>query len=641
MHPWRVAEYYTVRSRGTLQILSRLDIIGRTAELARLFGIQFFDVISRGSQFRVESMMLRLAKPRNMVPVSPSVQQRAAARAPETLPLILEPESKMYTDPVVVLDFQSLYPSMIIAYNYCFSTCLGRVEHLGQRGAFPMGCTALQVPPAELARLLERDQVHVSPSGVAFVTRDCRRGLLPDMLEEILNTRIMVKKAMKANKDRPAVRRVLDFKQLGLKLIANVTYGYTSANFSGRMPCIEVGDSVVSKGRETLERAIRTIESRPEWAARVVYGDTDSLFILLKGRSRSEAFQLGEEMAAAVTAENPDPVKLKFEKVYQPCILQTKKRYVGFMYETADQQEPVYDAKGIETVRRDGCPAVAKILEKSLRLLFTSHDMSVVRRFVTRQFEKFHRDAVSTTDLLFAREYRGRASYQPTACVPALRIADRLLRADRRAEPRVGQRVPYAVVYGAPGLPLIELVRTPAELLAEPSLRLNAEYYVSRAVAPPLQRCLGLLGVDVMTWYAAVPRRLRLPPPQAAAAAATISRFFAGRSCAVCARASAKPVCAECVARPLETVLALQGTVRRRERTVAAVREVCAGCCGLPPGRSPGLRLGRLSGAVESDQRRAERPGGAPPQRGAPDSGRLAAAPEWTGMTSTEGTAGG
>ena len=45
-----MAEYYTVRSRGTLQILSRLDIVGRTAELARLFGIQFFDVISRGSQ---------------------------------------------------------------------------------------------------------------------------------------------------------------------------------------------------------------------------------------------------------------------------------------------------------------------------------------------------------------------------------------------------------------------------------------------------------------------------------------------------------------------------------------------------------------------------------------------------------------
>lgn len=77
-------------------------------------------------------MMFRLTKPLNYILVSPSVRQRAAMRAPEALPLIMEPISTFYSDPVVVLDFQSLYPSIIIAYNYCFSTCLGRVEHLGQ-----------------------------------------------------------------------------------------------------------------------------------------------------------------------------------------------------------------------------------------------------------------------------------------------------------------------------------------------------------------------------------------------------------------------------------------------------------------------------------------------------------------------------
>ena len=53
-------------------------------------------------------------------------------RAPETIPLVMEPESRFYSDPVLVLDFQSLYPSMIIAYNYCFSTCLGRVSCLSE-----------------------------------------------------------------------------------------------------------------------------------------------------------------------------------------------------------------------------------------------------------------------------------------------------------------------------------------------------------------------------------------------------------------------------------------------------------------------------------------------------------------------------
>lgn len=73
-----------------------------------------------------------------------------------------------------------------------------------------------------------------------------------------------------------------------------------------------------------MERAIKIVESTPKWGARVVYGDTDSLFVLLAGKSREEAFAIGEEIADAVTAINPPPVKLKFEKVLYPSILQVR-----------------------------------------------------------------------------------------------------------------------------------------------------------------------------------------------------------------------------------------------------------------------------------------------------------------------------
>lgn len=157
----------------------------------------------------------------------------------------------------------------------------------------------------------------------------------------------------------------------------------------------QVGDSVVSKAKETLERAIKLVERTPMWGARVVYGDTDSLFILVPGKSKADAFVIGNEIADAVTASNPPPIKLKFEKVVYPAILQvvivtkkhtahkriiiarkriiiffnlfcaqTKKRYCGYMYETPDQEMPTYLAKGIETVRRDGCPAVSKVHSK-------------------------------------------------------------------------------------------------------------------------------------------------------------------------------------------------------------------------------------------------------------------------------------
>lgn len=224
-------EYYTLRSQVNIRLLLDLNIIIRTSEQGRLYGIDFYSVLSRGSQFRVESMMTRLAKPRGFISISPSPEQRMAMAAPELIPLVMEPESCFYSDPVVVLDFQSLYPTMIIAYNMCFSTCLGRVNSLGTGETFPLGTTMHTVPPELLLKY--KNNIFVSPNGVAFVDKTVRLGVLPMMLSEILQTRIMVKEMMKQFKNDKSLHKMLDAKQMALKLIANVTYGYTSANFSG------------------------------------------------------------------------------------------------------------------------------------------------------------------------------------------------------------------------------------------------------------------------------------------------------------------------------------------------------------------------------------------------------------------------
>lgn len=169
---------------------------------------------------------------------------------------------------------------------------------------------------------------------------------------------------------------MLDSRQLALKLIANVTYGYTGAGFSGRMPCSELADSVVAIGRHTLEKTIKTVNmNEDEWGTRVVYGDTDSTFILCEGKPISEAFTIGELIARTMTAANPFPMELKFEKVYYPCVTLAKKRYCGYKMEKATDK-PVLDAKGIETIRRDKVDAVQKIMDKTLRILFEKKDLS-------------------------------------------------------------------------------------------------------------------------------------------------------------------------------------------------------------------------------------------------------------------------
>ncbi|KAH8316357.1 hypothetical protein KR067_005684 [Drosophila pandora] len=586
---WIVMEYYLERVRGTLALLDQLDLLGRTSEMAKLIGIQFYEVLSRGSQFRVESMMLRIAKPKNLVPLSPSVQQRAHMRAPEYLALIMEPQSRFYADPLIVLDFQSLYPSMIIGYNYCFSTCLGRVEHLGGSSPFEFGASQLRVSRQMLQKLLEHDLVTVSPCGVVFVKREVREGILPRMLTEILDTRQMVKQSMKLHKDSSALQRILHSRQLGLKLMANVTYGYTAANFSGRMPAVEVGDSVVSKGRETLERAIKMVESNEEWKVRVVYGDTDSMFVLVPGRNRAEAFRIGEEIAQAVTDMNPQPVKLKLEKVYQPCLLQTKKRYVGYMYETPDQAQPVYEAKGIETVRRDGCPAVAKMLEKVLRLLFETQDVSQIKQYVCRQFTKLLSGRANLQDLIFAKEFRGLNGYKPTACVPALALTRKWMQKDPRKVPRRGERVPFIIVNGPPGMQLIRLVRSPHDILANEGHKINAIYYITKAIIPPLNRCLLLIGADVHDWFASLPRKLLMTPTVGTAnevaggkgTKSTISQYFSTTNCVVeCGRQTKAGICPECLKNASRCVVVLADKMARLERSYQLTRQICQSCCG-------------------------------------------------------------
>ncbi|XP_034622780.1 DNA polymerase zeta catalytic subunit [Trachemys scripta elegans] len=581
IYRWKMVDHYMSRVRGNLQMLEQLDLIGRTSEMARLFGIQFLHVLTRGSQYRVESMMLRIAKPMNYIPVTPSVQQRAQMKAPQCIPLIMEPESRFYSNTVLVLDFQSLYPSIVIAYNYCFSTCLGHIENLGKFDEFKFGCTSLRVPPDLLYQI--RHDITVSPNGVAFVKPSVRKGVLPRMLEEILKTRIMVKQSIKAYKHDKAITRMLEARQLGLKLIANVTFGYTSANFSGRMPCIEIGDSIVHKARETLERAIKLVNDTKKWGARVVYGDTDSMFVLLKGATKEQSFKIGQEIAEAVTATNPKPVKLKFEKVYLPCVLQTKKRYVGYMYEALDQKDPVFDAKGIETVRRDSCPAVSKILERSIKLLFETRDISQIKQYVQNQCMKLLEGKASMQDFIFAKEYRGSSSYRPGACVPALEITRRMLAYDRRSEPRVGERVPYVIVYGMPGLPLIQLVRRPIEVLQDTNLRLNATYYITKQILPPLARIFSLIGIDVFSWYHELPRIQRAASTartELEGRKGTISQYFTTLHCPVCDELTQHGICSKCRSQPQHVAVILSQEIRELERKQEQLVKICKNCTG-------------------------------------------------------------
>ncbi len=126
---------------------------------------------------------------------------------------------------------------------------------------------------------------------------------------------------------------------MALKIFMCTLYGYTGAVYAlGRMSAIEIADTIAKTANEILQQTINIINQHKIWNAKVVYGDTDSVFVHVRGRSLEEAFKLGNEMQKEITSNFPHPIEIKFEKVYLPLLMTSKKRYVGLRYDNVTEQ---------------------------------------------------------------------------------------------------------------------------------------------------------------------------------------------------------------------------------------------------------------------------------------------------------------
>ena len=412
------------------------------------------------------------------------------------------------------------------------------------------------------------------------------------MLEDILKTRVMVKNSMKIHKTDENFQKISDARQLSLKLIANVTFGYTAANFSGRMPCVEVGDSIVRVARQALENSIKYIQSTQKiHGGRVVYGDTDSVFVLFEKMKKSDAFKNSYKIVEEITNMNVKPIKLKFEKIYYPCVLLAKKRYLGYMYESPEQAEPTLDVKGVEIIRRDGCQISAKMLERCCKILFEFKDVEKVRDYVQKQVIKLVNGKVNLKEFIIAKEYRGREYYDNARSIAACQVANRSLVKDPLSEPLSGERVPYVIIYGLPGVPLYELVRSPYEIIDNPETKINYEYYVMKQVLPPLDRIMCLMNVNVFEWVKTLsfkPKVFQYTMEKSVKYNQPISmaNFVYSADCVLCAKKrnaglnSKSGLCDKCQQLDQNDLSKLFYKFNRNEKKIDNILKMCQFCTG-------------------------------------------------------------
>ena len=368
----------------------------------------------------------------------------------------MEPLSGFYAEPIAVLDFQSLYPSAMIAYNLCYSTCVGRTANALHGGQ--LGFTHYKIDHNELEELINKHQIINTPNDVLFVTPSKRKGVMSTLLEEVLDLRSFIKQTLKVTTD-PKMRRVLDARQMAIKRFAACAYGYTSAHYSGRMPLVELGDSIVECSRHMLEFVINHIETNYQ-ELHVLYGDTDSLFIKFPAGSIKRTFEYADQLCDEITSFFPHPVKIKIEKIFKGAFLVNKKRYCGWMYESPSQLKPTLDIKGLEMKRRDSCLLVANVMKKVIESIFKTKSEEVAKKIFLDEIQRICSGNVPLKEFMYAKEIRlGTYKNKP----PGAYVAERQMALDPMAEPLYGERVHYVVVSVSPGAKLFEKALSPYE----------------------------------------------------------------------------------------------------------------------------------------------------------------------------------
>ncbi|KAK8542673.1 hypothetical protein V6N13_136771 [Hibiscus sabdariffa] len=463
----RLAVYCLKDAYLPQRLLDKLMYVYNYVEMARVTGVPISFLLSRGQSIKVLSQLLRKSKQKNLV--IPNVKQAGSEQGTYEGATVLEAKAGFYEKPIATLDFASLYPSIMMAYNLCYCTLVT-----------PEDVRKLNLPP---------ECVNRTPSGETFVKPNLQKGILPEILEELLAARKRAKADLKEAKD-PLEKAVLDGRQLALKVSANSVYGFTGATV-GQLPCLEISSSVTSYGRQMIEHTKKLVEDKftvlggYEHNAEVIYGDTDSVMVQFGVSDVEAAMNLGREAAEHISGTFTKPIKLEFEKVYYPYLLISKKRYAGLFWTNPKKYDKM-DTKGIETVRRDNCLLVKNLVNECLHKILIDRDIPGAVQYVKSTISDLLMNRMDLSLLVITKgltktgdDYEVKAAH--------VELAERMRKRDAATAPNVGDRVPYVIIKAAKGAKAYERSEDPIYVL-ENNIPIDPQYYLENQISKPLLR---------------------------------------------------------------------------------------------------------------------------------------------------------
>ncbi|KAE8451905.1 hypothetical protein EG329_002746 [Mollisiaceae sp. DMI_Dod_QoI] len=384
--------------------------------------------------------------------------------------LVFEPEKGLYDKFVLVMDFNSLYPSIIQEFNICFTT----------------------VDRTQLSD--DEDRVPEVPVGQDL-------GILPKLIATLVSRRRQVKSLMKGKGATAEQLATWDIKQLALKLTANSMYGclgYTKSRFYARPLAV----LTTYKGREILRSTKDLAETN---SLQVIYGDTDSVMINANVDNVEDALRVGNEFKKAVN-DRYRLLEIDIDNVFRRILLQAKKKYAAINLVQVDGKfVEKMEVKGLDMKRREFCNLSKDVSAKLLDEILSGDDPEVV---ITRIHEYLREIAAKMREgsapihkyTIYTKLGKAPKDYPNADSMPQVQVALRELSKGKTV--RKDDVIAYIVTGDSKTTsePPAKRSYTPQDVTkVDSGLTPDVEWYLYKQIFPPVERlCANISGTDTV-----------------------------------------------------------------------------------------------------------------------------------------------
>ena len=461
-----VAEYCIKDTLLPHRLLSKLSILVNLLEMAKATWVPLCYLVERGQQIKVFSLLTKKAREMGfMVPTISWGQYSAEGYEGAT---VLDAQKGAYYTPITALDFEGLYPSIMMAHNLCYSSMV-------------------------------MDSKYENIPGITYETFGFYKfaqdvpSLLPSILLELKQFRKQAKKDMAQSTG--ALKEMYNGKQLAYKVSMNSVYGFTGAS-KGMLPCVQIASTVTLKGRSMIDETKAYVEKNFP-GSKVRYGDTDSVMVEFDvgNRTGKEAieysWEIGERAAEECTKLFKAPNNLELEKVYCPYFLYSKKRYAAKLWtkgKDGNMNMDYIDVKGLQLVRRDNTPHMREVCKELLDVVLESSDTGPPKELALQRAIELIEGDVPNEKLILSQglsdSYKAKG-FSVSINSPDIKdinqahvqVVRKMRERQPGSEPQSGDRVPYILIdTGDPKAKAFEKSEDP-KYAKDNNLKVDYNYY--------------------------------------------------------------------------------------------------------------------------------------------------------------------